>query len=204
MSKERERRKPRGTSVSIQLTPNGWVREYQQLPESKAAIELEIARRFCDPNVALDPHIRRFGRLELQPPERENAIDFRIRTDSGPRWLELAEFAPLDQFKFKYDNATGKWRGLDMAELFVKLVKDKQNKCYGPGVILLIYQTDDRLFVAPPIVRQMPNLLRQAGLTFDAVYSMSPGGMVWEAWPGDPKDQGPSLLGNLTVGVLLK
>ncbi|WP_321870427.1 hypothetical protein [Burkholderia ubonensis] len=87
-----------------------------------------------------------------------------------------------------------------MAELFIELVRKKNRKGYGSDVILMVYQTHDRFWVPPPIIRMMPELLKDDALVFDAVYAVSPSGLVMEAWPGDPDNQGPRGLGSTIVG----
>ncbi|WP_247392503.1 hypothetical protein Q2T91_16620 [Ralstonia pseudosolanacearum] len=200
MTSIKKRKKPRGVSVSLRSGPLGVERIVKELPVTKSEIELKVAEDFCAGNHGMRPHIKRFGRFTDLEPQPENSIDFRVSTDRGTKWLELAEFAPLHLYEGKYENVSGHWDGADMAQLFLELVQQKNSRGYGNGVILLVYQTHDRFFVPPPIVRTMPVLLKDAGLAFEAVYAVSPSGLVVEAWPGDVDDQGPRGFGKVIVG----
>lgn len=145
------------------------------------------------------PHFKRFGRFDNLCAQQENDIDFKVETGLGTKWLELAEFAPIQDVG-RYDEVSGVWDGRQMADLFVDLVRRKNGKGYGSGVILMVYATHDRFWVPPPVIRMMPELLKNEALVFEAVYAVSPGGLVMEAWPGDPDNQGPRGLGHTIVG----
>ncbi|MBY4870748.1 hypothetical protein K6W76_30345 [Burkholderia anthina] len=196
---ERDRKKPRGTSVTLRIGPEGFYREEDQLPAGKAEIEHHFAELFCSDSGGMRPHFKRFGRFDNLCAQEENDIDFKVETDLGTKWLELAEFAPINDVG-RYEEATGVWDGRQMAKLFIDLVKKKNDKGYGSGVILMVYATHDRFWVPPPVVREMPELLKNEHLIFDAVYAVSPHGLVIEAWPGDPNNQGPKGLGKTIVG----
>lgn len=197
---KRERKTPRGTSVTLQIGPNSVERVEKELPSGKPEIELHYAEMFCTDNQGMRPHFKRFGRFDNLSAQKENDLDFTVETDLGVKWLELAEFAPIKEVGH-YQDSSGFWNGSELAELFKKLVKKKNDKLYGGSVILMVYATHDHFWVPPPIVRMMPSLLRNEGLTLEAVYMVSPHGTVVEAWPGDTASEGPMGLGNVHLGV---
>lgn len=197
---KRERKKPRGTSGTLQIGPNSVVRVEKELPSGKHEIELHYAEMFCTDNQGMRPHFKRFGRFDNLRAQEENDLDFTVDTDLGVKWLELAEFAPIKEVGH-YQDSSGFWNGSELAELFKKLVKKKNAKFYGGSVVLLVYATHDHFWVPPPIIRMMPSYLRNEGLTLEAVYMVSPHGTVVEAWPGDPTSEGPMGLGNVYLGV---
>lgn len=196
---ERERKKPRGTSVTLHTGPDGISCVRKELPAGKPAIEQHFAELFCTDSHGMRPHFKRFGRFDNPCAQEENDIDFKVETELGTKWLELAEFAPIKDVG-RYENATGIWDGRQLAELFINLVRQKNNKGYGSDVILMVYMTHDRFWVPPPVVRMMPELLKDEALVFDAVYVVSPSGTVMEAWPGHLDNQGPKGLGTTIVG----
>lgn len=197
---KRERKKPRGTALTLQVGPEGAVCVEKELPAGKPEIEQHFAEMFCTDNQGMRPHFKRFGRFDNLLPQKENDLDFTVETDLGVKWLELAEFAPIQEVGH-YKESTGVWSGSEMAELFKKLVRKKNQKRYGGDVILMIYATHDHFWVPPPIIRMMPSMLQGEGLTLEAVYMVSPHGTIVEAWPGDPDSQGPMGLGNVRLGI---
>ncbi|MBN3856734.1 hypothetical protein G3N59_25465 [Paraburkholderia sp. Ac-20340] len=196
---ERERKKPRGISVTLQSGPQCISVEQKQLPAKKADIEQHFAEMFCTDNHGMRPHFRRFTKFENLCAQKENDIDFKVDTALGTKWLELAEFAPIQEVG-RYEEATGVWDARQLAGMVVDLIKKKNGKGYGSGVILMVYMTHDRFWAPPPVVRSIPELLKDEAIVFEAVYVVSRGGTVVEAWPGDPDDQGPKGLGTTIVG----
>ncbi|WP_321870432.1 hypothetical protein [Burkholderia ubonensis] len=92
-----ERKKPRGTSVTVHIGPTGISRVEKQLPAGKPAIEQHFAEMFCMDGHGMRPHFKRFGRFENLCAQKENDLDFTVETDRGTKWLELAEFAPINE-----------------------------------------------------------------------------------------------------------
>jgi hypothetical protein len=72
--------------------------------------------------------------------QQENSLDFKVDTGLGMRWLELCEFAPLEQFGGTYDLVPEEWDARRMFDLFRMLIEKKARKSDG-CVILLIYKT---------------------------------------------------------------
>jgi hypothetical protein len=151
------------------------------------------------------PQFARYGSFEGLEQQPEDALDFRVRTGLGFRWLELAEFAPLDQFAGDYENVSGSWPVGQVVSLVLGLIRKKANKGYGKDVILIIYKTHETFFVPPPILRTVRRQLLNNPPPFESVYYLSPhdpeSASVWEIWPGDSNDDGPTLdTGSLHVG----
>lgn len=200
-----DRAKPVGKTGPISSSQHGFERHLVQFPKSKADIELFIARLFCAGNAGMRPQIERYGNfidLEQQPEDRP---DFTVRTRFGKRWIELAEFAPLDRFGHAYQNVPSTWDAADMRAAVRSLIDKKSAKGYGPGVILVIYKTHETLFVPPPILRVLTRELAGLPASFEAIYFLSPhdnqSASAWEIYPGDPSDTGPAVAsGKIHVG----
>lgn len=198
--------KPTGISTSMQISSAGVHRETADFPQTKAEIELLIAKAFCAGKPALNPHITRYGMFTNLEPQPENSLDFKVLTEKGSRWLELAEFAPLNHFRGKYENVPTTWDIEDMKALFLALIDKKSVKNYGDGVILLIYKTHDALFVPPPIIRSVRSTLGSSPPSFESIYFISAHSVnhttVWQVWPDDVKDSGPLISsGTIHVGI---
>ncbi|KAA9001638.1 hypothetical protein FJU30_04925 [Affinibrenneria salicis] len=203
MSKQK---KPTGVHSSILVDVNGVHREFVDFPDSKSEIELFIAQAFCEGKPNLNPQIKRYGKCNLKH-QPENSIDFQIETEKkGTKWLELAEFAPLNEFGGKYENTPNEWKVEDLTSLFLELIYKKNSKQYGDGVILLIYNTHDSLFIPPPIIRHARNILISMKPSFDAIYFTSVHSSVdaaaWQVWPNDIHDEGPiASKGFIHIGI---
>src|SRR5262245_29532381 len=97
-----KRHKPTGTTGRIEFGPDGPIRKWVTFPETKDEIELFIAEGFCANAPGYRPHLKRYGQFTELRRQRENSIDFHVTTEAGDRWLELCEFAPLDEFGGPY------------------------------------------------------------------------------------------------------
>ena len=186
------RRKPRGVSSFLEINSAGVRRHFVELPNSKEEIEQFIAERFCDPNSRMKPQFERYGALKELTFHDQNSIDFSAETDLGRRWIELAEFAPLQEFEGKYDGLPRQWRMENAIELWLSLIRKKSNKQYGKDVILLIYNTDDRLLLPTPVRATVCKRLHENPPPFEAIFyiSVNPDKTAFtcEIFPGDPND----------------
>lgn len=192
MTKE-ERRKPTGRTGPISIGPGGITRRFIEFPRSKGEIELFIARLFCAGNAGMRPQINRYGYftdLEQQPEDRP---DFRVRTDLGHKWLELTEFAPLDDFGHAYENVPPVRSAEDLLRSARALIDKKAAKGYGSDVVLVVYKTHETLLLPAPVIRALTIDLRSADVPFEAIYYVSPHDMestsTWEIYPGGPVDE---------------
>ncbi|WP_407579556.1 hypothetical protein [Citrobacter koseri] len=201
-----KQKKPSGISTSIEIRSSGIQRKTVDFPQKKSEIELLMAEAFCAGKPALNPHIARYGSFTNLEPQPENSLDFSVHTEKGSRWLELAEFAPLNHFGGRYENVPATWVIEDMQDLFLTLIKKKSSKGYGDGVILLIYKTHDTLFVPPPVLRCVRSSLISSPPPFDAIYFISAHSIdhaaVWQVWPDDVTDEGPMFAsGTIQIGI---
>jgi len=192
MSGSDKRRKPRGTSSFLEIGSAGVRQHAIELPNSKEEIEQFIAERFCDPNSRMKPQFDRYGAFEKLTFHEQNSIDFSAETKLGRRWIELAEFAPLEKFDGDYKTVPDTWRMEDAIELWLDLIQKKSNKQYGKDVILLIYNTDDNLLLTTPVRATVCKKLQKNPPIFDAIFyiSVNPDNTAfsWEIFPGDPND----------------
>jgi hypothetical protein len=161
------------------------VREWVAFPETKEEIELFIARGFCTEASGYRPHFKRYGKFFDIRQQPENSIDFSVTTDVGDRWLELCEFAPLNEFGGSYDAVSSNWDAGRLLSLVLALIEKKSQKRYGNNAILLIYKTHSTLFVPPPILRAARIKLKELAPTFESIYYVSPHGdedmSVWRS-----------------------
>lgn len=192
-----KQKKPSGIRTSILISSSGVHREKAHFPGEKAELELLFAKAFCGGKPPLNPHITQYGSFTKLKAQPENNLDFRVITEKGQKWLELAEFAPLNNFGGRYENIPTTWTIEDMINQFLALIMKKNSKSYGNGVILLIYNTHDSLFVPPPIIRSVRKTLASSPPTFEAIYFISAyseeTATVWQVWPNNVKDEGPML-----------
>ncbi|WP_054179530.1 hypothetical protein [Trabulsiella odontotermitis] len=199
-------KKPTGISASIRITSSGVHREVAEFPQSKNEIERLMAEAFCAGKPTLNPQIAHYGNLTNLTSQPENSLDFRITTAYGDKWLELAEFAPLALFHGRYENVPIEWDISEIRDLFLSLIKEKGNKGYGEGVILLIYKTHNSLYVPPPILRCVTKELADHPPPFEAIYFISAHSvehsMTRQIWPEDLKNQGPTFhSGTAIIGI---
>lgn len=187
------RRKPRGQTGPIRFGNGEIKRELIEFGNTKQEIELQIAQAFCAGNSSVAQQKMRYESFTDLTPLAENHLDFRVQTNQGLRWLELAEFAPLQYFGGNYANVQGTWRTELMVTYVVDLILKKNGNRYGSHVILVIYKTHDTCFIPPTVQQLVRSRIKQLGLTIEieAIYFLSPHTLsdasVWEIWPG--KDQ---------------
>ena len=109
-----KRTKRVGKTGPTSIGTAGVQRQYVEFPTAKEDIELFIARLFCAAKAGMRSQIARYGsftELEQQPEDRP---DFTVQTDQGKKWLELAEFAPLQQFGHAYEKVPAQWDAATM------------------------------------------------------------------------------------------
>jgi hypothetical protein len=205
MEETPSRRKPTGATGPISLGPNGLVRKWVEFPETKEEIELFIAKGFCKAVTGSRPHIKRYGHFLDLKQQPENSIDFSVKTGVGDRWIELCEFAPLEEFGGSYNAVSHNWDVRQLLDLVLALIRKKVKKGYGENTILLIYKTHNTLFIPPPILRAARSELKSMKPNFESIYYISPHSeeemSVWEIWPSGPGDHVPVFSdGNVFVG----
>jgi hypothetical protein len=159
MTAKPSRRKPRGQTGPIRFGPQGITRELVYFPITKDEIEIQIAQAFCNGNSGMKDQVTRYIEFKELSQHKENSIDFSVQTTYGHRWLELAEFAPLEEFSGNYDNVPFVWGAEMMIACLLKLIMGKNAKQYGTGVILVIYKTHERCFVPPPVLQLLRSRL---------------------------------------------
>lgn len=119
----KKRRKPTGTTGPIVCGPDGIYRKAVEFPEEKDEIELFIAKGFCKDVLGCRPHYKRYGKFSGLQQNGENSIDFCVDTGIAKRWLELCEFAPLNEFKGSYANVSNNWDAGLLLKLAIALIQ---------------------------------------------------------------------------------
>lgn len=185
------RRKPRGQTGPIRFGGGKIERKFVDFPNSKDEIEMLIAQAFCACNSSMAPQIARYLSFENLTQLNENNIDFSVQTHFGLRWLELAEFAPLQYFSGKYENIPKIWNTETMLAYLLELILKKNSNKYGKHVILVIYKTHEACFIPPPVMQLVRSKLKDIALSIvlESIYYLSPhnekDASVWEIWPGN-------------------
>lgn len=192
MSKPRHR-KPSGMTGPIRFGQGKIVREFVTFPDSKEELELQVAQAFCDGSGGMKEHLARYTEFTGLTQQKENSIDFSVQTPLGQRWLELAEFAPLENFSGRYQNIPQTWNTETMLACLLDLISAKNDKNYGDNVILVIYKTHETCLIPAPVLRlARPRLVSFSSLNFESIYYLSPltvkDANVWEVWPGKDGD----------------
>jgi hypothetical protein len=191
-----KRRKPVGRTGPIRTSSEGLTRNFVQFPEEKAEIELMIAQMFVQNG---GPHAKRWGPFEDLQQLRENNIDFSIKTNQGTKYMELAEFAPLNSLratglKPSYENAPSTY---SPGNLLLDLIREKSAHQGGKDCFLLVYKTHETFFVPPPVYHAIAQALRTEGVKFEAIYFLSPkpdlSAMIFEIYPGTNDPNAPVL-----------
>jgi len=132
MSEKKTRQKPTGIAGPIEFGPEGAVRHLVVFPQTKEEIELFIAKGFCNPGaVSYVPHLKRYAYFHNLQRQQENSLDFKVHTGLGMRWLELCEFAPLEQFAGKYDLVPEEWDARRMFDCFVCSLRRRPERVMG-------------------------------------------------------------------------
>ncbi len=165
-----------------------------------------MAEAFCTAKPALNPQLNRYGRFFELEQQGENSIDFKVQTEIGPKWIELAEFAPLTYYNAMYENVPIAFSVEESKALFQELIEHKSQKSYRSDVILLIHKTHNALSVPPPIIRSVRKELENSPPPFEAIYYISADSVdhaaTWQVWPNDLRDEGPVFnTGNIKVGI---
>ena len=190
MSKSRA--KPQGKSGPIRAGSlgSGWL--VIPFPKDKAEREQLVAKLFVnafDEWVATEsaPSLAPFG----QPKQnQENDIDFSVETSVGPMLMELAEFAPLEVYGPRFEDAPKSLQFRAKAELAVGLVRDKSGHQGGKNRFLVIYNTEQGFWLDPPSIELMRRTFIQEAPNFERVYYISihdlESASVSEIYPGKP------------------
>jgi hypothetical protein len=148
------RRKPTGINGMIHVRSGG-LSEFmpRTLPQDKASIEsfmMEGALRALESS-GLDVYHLTRKPVQLS----EDNFDFELPTATGTDFLDLIEFAPLQNYGGSYENAPNKHNVGQLADQAWELIKKKSRK-YGGGrrvrVHLLMYATDFRFLFSDSVV----------------------------------------------------
>jgi hypothetical protein len=143
MSKRRKPKKPTGDAgpVLISFGPHEVRAEFQQLafPPQKEEIEALIIRGFVRAAESLLPF-----RVHACTPNKQDDFDFDLATSAGPKSVDLAEVAFLNNQEPSYKTAPASYRPYDFAQSILDLILRKSAH-YGQhpatGLHLLLYIT---------------------------------------------------------------
>jgi len=135
----RKQRKPTGITGPTRVGPDGV--EFLQLafPTTKDEIEQFIVATFgCEPLP---------GGLTIRSrhQNRENDLDFSIKTSLGSMFLELMEIAPLENLRGSYESAPASYRPYDFAQhIYAKAMRKSAHYASNkkPKIVLLLYVTN--------------------------------------------------------------
>ncbi|MFZ1988536.1 MAG: hypothetical protein WAW96_02080 [Alphaproteobacteria bacterium] len=199
-------KKPTGRTGPLKVGPQKVTRALVRFPNKKSELELMIARIFVDHPCKTDS-LSPFSGLKQNA---EDDLDFSIETSEGRKWLELAEFAPLNEINASYASAPKQLSMAEYAKLYYQLIARKSRHQGGVNRLLLTYATHGSFFVSPPVQELVRRWLCREHPRFDRVYFLSPHcettGTTFEVFPGRPhsmfKDMSDLQLSNLNLKVV--
>ena len=134
----RKHRKPTGSTGTTRIGPDGVKFMQLDFPETKEEIEEFIVASFrCEPLP---------GGLTIKSrhQNRENDLDFAIKTTMGSKFLELMEIAPLEHLRGSYESAPDSYRPYEFAKYIHAKAMRKSDRYSGnkpPKIVLLLYVT---------------------------------------------------------------
>lgn len=176
------RRKPRGTTGSVQLgggKPSAFVPI--ELPDTKEDIQDEILDGALRAGKEKDdPSLPWFYRHAGRPvTNEENNFDFTLEIDGGEEYLDLIEAAPLATSGGSYEKLPLAYSQGELADALFRAILRKVIK-YGPAgyrtIHLLLYDTDQKLRLGQGILDLLAVALqRQPAQPFTSVvyYTMT-------------------------------
>ena len=86
----------------------------------------------------------------------------------------MAEYAPLAALKTSCEKAPSSYIWDELMELALALIRMKSDHQGGADRMLVLYNTDEKFFLPPPIQRAVGERLRAEGIRFEAIYFVSP------------------------------
>ncbi|MBU1700015.1 MAG: hypothetical protein KJ970_03410 [Candidatus Eisenbacteria bacterium] len=175
--KKKKRRKPRGTSghVKIELGQDQVSSTHHPLiyPDTKEELEFFIANAFLK-------QAKQAGMLDWSGKELvqnpTDDFDFCIGSDNEADYLELMEIAPIEPYQ-SYDEIPNEYRPYDFAQFILKRVLGKSRKYLGSTsrkLVLLTYNTDQKLTLVPPTSTMLQKWLATEKHCFCQIYYYKP------------------------------
>jgi hypothetical protein len=123
--------------------------EWQKIdfPSDKKNIELSFAQRFVATYNLLFPLWSGLTITDLVP-NRENSLDFRLKTTLGEKWLELMAIRPIEFFRVPPEQAPPDYNAYDLAKFIHGKIMEKSRKYRSqkPGKLFLLLYLDDWRF----------------------------------------------------------
>jgi hypothetical protein len=132
-------KKPTGTTGPTRLGPNGIEFLQVAFPGTKDEIEQFIVASFSREPLPGGLTIR------SRHQNRENDLDFAIKTSLGSKFLELMEIAPLEHLRGSYEMAPATYKPFEFAEYIHAKAMKKSNHYASsktPKIVLLLYVTN--------------------------------------------------------------
>ena len=132
-------KKPVGTTGPTRIGPDGINFLKLEFPANKEDIEDFIVAAFSTESLP--------GGLTIKSrhQNRENDLDFTIKTNFGKKFLELMEIAPLENLRGSYEKAPASYKPFDFASYIHAKAMGKSNHYSSPKkpkIVLLLYVTD--------------------------------------------------------------
>lgn len=189
------RAKPQGVSGAISVGASGAVFNPVRLPPGKAEREDLIARLFVE---AFDRWVATESTPSLKPftdlkQNQENDLDFTVTTSLGAMLMELVEFAPLETYGPRFENAPSSVHPARKAALAFEAITRKSDHQGGSNRILVAYCTEHAFWLDPITIERARRLLAATPPRFDRVYYVSVHNLtsasVSEIFPGAPHHQ---------------
>jgi hypothetical protein len=176
MSNRQKPNKPTGETgpTLISFGPQGVKSEFQQLafPKQKEAVEALIIQGFLRTAGALLPF-----HIESCTPNQQDDFDFSLTTSAGPKNVELAEVALLDNQTPSYRAAPASYKPYDFAQRVLDLILSKSaHYAQRPptGLHLLLYITHWAFIPSESALKLLQFWTLKRAHGFEGVYWYAP------------------------------
>lgn len=162
--------KPTGKVGAISIGSEGVKMENIDFSTHKEGIERYVAQQFVThpPRDEIE-----FFLAETLQQNLQDDLDFKVNTKAGSKYLELMEFAPLDQLRSGHDQVPTQHNVGVMADFFLKEIEKKSIKYSNVPDIFLVTYTTERALNLMPYLRVIKSQLNQSQLSLERIYYVS-------------------------------
>jgi hypothetical protein len=160
-----------------------------RLPFGQKNIELSFAERFVATYNLLFALWTGLTITDLVP-NRENSLDFCLKTTLGDKWLELMAIRPIEFFRVPPEQAPPDYNAYDVAKFIHGKIMEKSRKYRSqkPGNLFLLLYLDDWRFQPSPTMRVLLQYsCNRKAHSFEAIFYYQPSdannGHLWPIAP---------------------
>ena len=188
--KKQKHRKPTGTKGPIKVTNRGHKTtskfEQLQFPSTKEEVEAFVVKGFI--NSARKMNL--FQDMVDYEQNKSDDLDFTISTQTGKKYLELMEIAPIESLRGSYDLSSSSYKPYELSEYIFKKMMNKSSRYLqstSVGISLLTYITDWRFSLSDKTIAILQYWALHNNHSFEYIYFYSPimedSGVVYLIYP---------------------